>query len=75
MLIPEGAPCYIFYDPDQNIFTKELKLPDFGLPPVLLTKNCRNTRKIYEMLRRGRMCMCCMATAAPCWSRSWSGWL
>ena len=51
MLIPEGAPCYIFYDPDQNIFTKELKLPDFGLPPVLLTKNCRNTRKIYEMLK------------------------
>lgn len=28
-----------------------MKLPDFGLPPVLLTKNCRNTRKIYEMLK------------------------
>ena len=42
---------YIFYDPDQNIFNKELKLPDFGQPPVLLTKNCRNTKKIFEVLK------------------------
>ena len=51
MLVPEGAPFYIFYDPGQNIFTKELKLPDFGIPPVELTKNCRNTKKIFEALK------------------------
>lgn len=51
MLVPEGGPFYIFYDPDQNIFTKKLSLPDFGLPPVQLTKNCRNTKKIFEALK------------------------
>lgn len=42
---------YIFYDPDQNIYTKELNLPKFGIPPVLLDKNCRNTGKIFEALQ------------------------
>ena len=51
LLVPEDGPFYIFYDPDQNIFTCEVKLPDFGLPPVLLKKNCRNTRKIFEALK------------------------
>ena len=51
MLVGEGSPFYIFYDPDQNIFTRELKLPDFGIPPVQLTKNCRNTKKIFEALK------------------------
>ena len=51
MLVPEGGPFYIFYDPDQNIFNRELKFPDFGIPPVRLTKNCRNTRKIFEALK------------------------
>lgn len=51
LLVPEDGPFYIFYDPDQNIFTKELKLPDFGIPPVQLTKNCRNTKKIFEALK------------------------
>lgn len=41
---------YVFYDPDQNIFRDSLILPDFGMPPVLLTNNCRNTRKIFEAL-------------------------
>ena len=41
---------YIFYDPDQNIFNSELSLPDFGLPPVVLTRNCRNTKKIFEAI-------------------------
>lgn len=51
-LLPEvDGYFYIFYDPDQNIYTKELKLPDFGIPPVVLTQNCRNTRKIFEHLR------------------------
>lgn len=47
---PDGH-FYIFYDPDQNIFNKELHLPDFGLPPVSLTKNCRNTRTIFNALK------------------------
>ena len=51
MLVPVNGPFYIFYDPDQNIFTGELKLPDFGIPPMLLTKNCRNTKKIFEELK------------------------
>lgn len=51
MLVSENGSFYIFYDPDQNIFTKELKLPDFGIPPVQLTKNCRNTKKIFEALK------------------------
>ncbi|MBR4663034.1 MAG: hypothetical protein IKO93_04090, partial [Lentisphaeria bacterium] len=51
MLVREDGPFYIFYDPDQNIFTKDLRLPDFGLPPVQLTKNCRNTKKIFEALK------------------------
>ena len=50
MLVPADGPFYIFYDPDQNIFTRELNLPDFGIPPVKLTKNCRNTKKIFEAL-------------------------
>ena len=51
MLVVDGGPFYIFYDPDQNIFTRELKLPDFGIPPVQLTRNCRNTKKIFEALK------------------------
>ena len=51
MLVSEDGPFYIFYDPDQNIFTREVKLPDFGIPPLLLTKNCRNTKKIFEALK------------------------
>ena len=51
LLVAEGGPFYIFYDPDQNIFKRELKLPDFGIPPVVLTKNCRNTKKIFEALK------------------------
>ena len=51
MLVADGGQFYIFYDPDQNIFTRELQLPDFGIPPVQLTKNCRNTKKIFEMLK------------------------
>lgn len=46
---PDGE-FYIFYDPDQNIFNPELDLPDFGIPPVVLTHNCRNTKKIFQAL-------------------------
>ena len=51
MLVADNGPFYIFYDPDQNIFTPKLSLPDLGIPPVLLTKNCRNTKKIFAALR------------------------
>lgn len=51
MLAAESGDFYIFYDPDQNIYTKELQLPDFGLPPVVLNKNCRNTKRIFETLQ------------------------
>ncbi|MBR2873897.1 MAG: NERD domain-containing protein [Lentisphaeria bacterium] len=51
-LLPESdGHFYIFYDPDQNIYTKELQLPDFGLPPVILNRNCRNTKKIFEAVQ------------------------
>ncbi|MDD3021756.1 MAG: NERD domain-containing protein [Alphaproteobacteria bacterium] len=50
--LPESDGCfYIFFDPDQNIYTNELNLPDFGMPSVILNKNCRNTQKIFEALQ------------------------
>jgi thymidylate kinase len=49
MLAPNGI-FYVFYDPDQNIFQDRLTLPDFGIPPIALTKNCRNTKRIFEAL-------------------------
>ena len=65
MLVVEDGPFYIFYDPDQNIFTKELKLPDFGMPPVVLTKNCRNTKKIFEALRPYQTTASAVMDSAP----------
>lgn len=50
LLVDDGV-FYIFYDPDQNIFTDEVSLPDFGRPPVCLTRNCRNTRNIFNALK------------------------
>ncbi len=41
---------YIFYDPDQNLFNKELALPDLG-QPFLLNRNCRNTSEIFGVLK------------------------
>ncbi len=54
LLAPNGH-FYIFYDPDQNIFCDKLHLPDFGLPPVSLSRNCRNTQKIFDALTPYRM--------------------
>ena len=51
LLPEENGHFYIFYDPDQNIYTQQLNLPDFGMPPVTLNKNCRNTRKICDALQ------------------------
>lgn len=46
---PDGQ-FHIFYDPEQNIFRDELHLPDMATPPVTLSRNCRNTRKIIQTL-------------------------
>lgn len=52
MLSPDGG-FVIFYDPDQNLFNDELSLPPLlaDAPEFLLTKNCRNTIKIFEKIR------------------------
>lgn len=42
---------YIFHDPAQNIFCQEPHLPDFSLPAIRLTRNCRNTQKIIEVIK------------------------
>ena len=65
LLPEENGYFYIFYDPDQNIFNEELFLPDFGLPPVELTKNCRNTRKIFSALSKYRSINAELADFAP----------
>ena len=51
-LLANDAIFYVFYDPEQNIFGTSMNLPDFGVPPVMLTINCRNTQKITEELRK-----------------------
>ena len=51
-LLADDSTFYVFYDPEQNIFGTSMNLPDFGMPPVMLTVNCRNTRKITEELRK-----------------------
>lgn len=65
-LLPvEDGYFYIFYDPDQNIFNSELELPDFGIPPVRLTRNCRNTRNIFAALAPYRSTEAAAAEFAP----------
>ncbi len=49
LLAPNGV-FYVFYDPDQDVF-RGGKIPDFGIPPVSLSENCRNTRAIAAGLR------------------------
>ncbi|MBR0459180.1 MAG: NERD domain-containing protein [Victivallales bacterium] len=49
-LVAPNGHFYVFYDPDQNIFQDTLNVPDFGIPPLVLTENCRNTRKILDAL-------------------------
>ncbi len=50
LVAPHGH-FYVFYDPDQNIFQDTLNVPDFDFPPITLTENCRNTRKIIDALK------------------------
>lgn len=51
-LVPEEADFIVFYDPEQNIFQRDLAaLPSFPWPDATLTRNCRNTRAVGEVLR------------------------
>lgn len=46
----EDGYFYIFYDEQQNIFRRELRLP-LNCTPFILSRNCRNTRAIIEKIR------------------------
>lgn len=41
---------YIFYDPDQTLYNRKLKIPGQD-EPIFLNKNCRNTKKIFARLK------------------------
>ena len=51
LLLAPSTLFYVFYDPDQNIFWERVSLPEFPLPPVELTMNCRNARRIAEVIK------------------------
>jgi len=48
-LSSDACHCYIFYDPEQNLYKTEMDLPNF--PLIALRQNCRNTRKIARSCR------------------------
>ena len=52
MLVADDSSFYVFYDPEQNVFHTPMHLPDFGMPPVTLSVNCRNTRRITAELAK-----------------------
>ena len=49
MLLADGenSPLYIFYDENQNVYTKASTFPA-DTAPITLTVNCRNTRQIHR---------------------------
>ncbi len=49
-LVVEDGYFYIFYDPSQNVFNKELTFPLIS-KPLKLNENCRNTRNIFEQIK------------------------
>jgi hypothetical protein len=49
-LVKKEGWFYIFFDPDQNLYNKELKLPALG-QPFVLNRNCRNTSEIFSVLK------------------------
>ena len=51
LLRVEDGEFFVFCDPEQNIFHDELALPDFGPLQIVLKKNCRNTRSIFEAMK------------------------
>jgi len=50
VLSSDACPCYIFYDPEQNLYKTEIELPNFP-GKFVLDQNCRNTRKIARSCR------------------------
>lgn len=50
MVTKDDGYFYIFCDLEQDVIGKTA-IPDFGFPPVMLTKNCRNTRKIFNAMK------------------------
>ena len=51
LLHVEDGEFFVFCDPEQNIFHDELALPDFGPLQIVLKKNCRNTKNIFEAMK------------------------
>lgn len=51
LLKSDDSPCYIFYDPEQNIYKTELDLPQFA-GRFRLQQNCRNTQQIARSCQR-----------------------
>jgi superfamily I DNA/RNA helicase len=45
-----GKALYVFYDPDQNLYSRDLDFPIAGMP-FTLTENCRNTRSISRFCK------------------------
>lgn len=48
---PDEDPLYVFFDPNQRIYSQRLELPD-QLPVYPLTANLRNTRQIHAEVVR-----------------------
>ena len=48
---PAERVYYVFHDPSQNIFRREISLP-FNDPRMVLDVNCRNTRQIADFVRQ-----------------------
>ncbi len=50
-LCPQGAPLWVFFDPQQDIYRRAADLPD-GLVPLVLSENCRATRCLRQLCDR-----------------------
>jgi Nuclease-related domain len=48
---PDASPLYVFFDDNQKLFPVPTGLP-FLAEPIQLTVNCRNTRRINELVAR-----------------------
>lgn len=65
-LIPAQAQFIIFYDPEQNIFQRNLDaMPVFPWPEAVLTRNCRNTRLVCDALAAYAPAQMVVAEDAP----------
>ncbi len=50
-LVRKDSYYYIFYDPDQNLFKSKIEIPNHD-EPIILNKNCRNTKQIFSYLEK-----------------------